>query len=264
MDLYRLRDDGTGIHVFSRLRPLILLADEARARTNRWPLILLPSRQPPGLIGEFAGYRLHRLRTIHEPMVVIAGRLCTGRPAPGELARYRAAEFTGTYYTTTDYSWWAVDQEVPRLFASYLDGCGLDASPAAVTVKAERLEPDTTGLTAGERRFAGHNSIGRYIRRAVRLTARAVLIVRLLPYPACGNWLCVDDADWAEANPVSEPAVFAGGAAERRRLDVLFDHTRLAVIPRELIDEQIAYWRRRADGQPLWTIDIRPQSPGRI
>ena len=188
----------------------------------------------------------------------------TGFPAPGEYARYRAAEFTGTYYTTTDYSWWAVDHEVPRLFARYLDGCGLDATPAAVTVKAERLEPDTTGLTAGERRFAGDNSIGRYIRWAVRLTARAILIVRLLPYPACGDWLCLDDADWTEADPVDEPAVYAGVAAEQRRLQQLLEPARLAMMPRELIDEQIAYWRRRADGQPLWTIDVRPQPPSRM
>jgi hypothetical protein len=41
--------------------------------------------------------------------------------------------------------------------------------------------------------------------RAVRLTARATLIVTPLAYPSCGDWLCLDDADWAEADPVGEP-----------------------------------------------------------
>jgi hypothetical protein len=58
--------------------------------------------------------------------------------------------------------------------------------------------------------------------------------------------------------------VFAGVAAERRRLNVLFEHARLAMMPRELIEEQIAFWRRRADGQPLWTIDVRPRPPSKM
>jgi DDE superfamily endonuclease len=56
-----------------------------------------------------------------------SGTAVTGRPAPGEYAVYRAAEFTGTYYTKT-YRWWAADYEVPRLFARHLDGCGHQAS----------------------------------------------------------------------------------------------------------------------------------------
>jgi len=66
---------GNAWTIVERLRPLILLADEARALTNLWPVILLPSRQVPGLIGSFAGYDVHRLRTIRLPMVVVAGRV---------------------------------------------------------------------------------------------------------------------------------------------------------------------------------------------
>jgi len=53
------------------------------------------------------------------------------------------------------------------------------------------MEPGEIGLTLEERRLAESNAAGTvagWEPRAVRLTARAVLFVSLLAYPACGDW----------------------------------------------------------------------------
>lgn len=79
-------------------------------------------------------------------------------------------------------------------------------------------------------------------------------------YPrGCGDWLCRADDHWALADPVKEPAVFAGATAEKRYVDRLWNDDGLS--PCYAGDEQwrqvLSYRRGQADGNPLWTIDIR-------
>jgi len=79
-------------------------------------------------------------------------------------------------------------------------------------------------------------------------------------YPAgCGDWRCGDREDWAEADPVDEPAVFAGAVTEKRFTESCAAALGFGWIPPDLLAEQLAYRRRQADGAPLWTIDIRPK-----
>jgi len=90
-------------------------------------------------------------------------------------------------------------------------------------------------------------------------------------YPReCGDWRCPDPAHWAQANPVDEPAVFAGAVTEKRYVDRLQSVTGLPPgwgtwsppgVP-DLLDEALAGRRGQADGKPLWTIDVRPTMGG--
>jgi hypothetical protein len=79
-------------------------------------------------------------------------------------------------------------------------------------------------------------------------------------YPSCGNWFCVELSHWAKADPVDEPAVFAGAVAEHRFLNRLGAYDWWWVlVHRDLYEQVIASRRRQAGGKPLWTIDVRPQ-----
>lgn len=81
------------------------------------------------------------------------------------------------------------------------------------------------------------------------------------PYPSCGDWWCGDEDHVAEADPVDEPAVFAGVVAERRYVDrIAGDDRWLAMMSRDLFADAVASRRRQAGGKPLWTIDVRPKS----
>jgi hypothetical protein len=79
-------------------------------------------------------------------------------------------------------------------------------------------------------------------------------------YPSCGDWWCGDEGHVAEADPVDEPAVFAGAVAERRYVDrIAGDDRWLAMMSRDLFADAIASRRRQAGAKPLWTIDVRPK-----
>lgn len=82
--------------------------------------------------------------------------------------------------------------------------------------------------------------------------------------PRCGNWLCCDDADRANADPVDEPAVYAGVSAEQHFVRQLLGPAAMLMMPRDLFGEMLADRRQQADGKPLWTIDVRPRAPERM
>jgi hypothetical protein len=91
-----------------------------------------------------------------------------------------------------------------------------------------------------------------------QVAAHATASVPRVPlrYPMCGDWACYDEFDWDEADPATQPDVYAGVAAEKRFLKG-FEHPGGWYMG--LWDEALARRREQASGRPLWTIDLRPE-----
>lgn len=175
-------------------------------------------------------------------------------------ARFRDAEFTGTYYTTTQYTPSALEV-IRAKFASYVTACGHDVGPGSVKWTTRELE---AGATPGEREFDWHHTVpGPWGPRVLAVDVAVRVLAPVRSYPRCGDWLCHVDVDWADVDPVGEPAVYAGVAAEQALVEQLLG-TSSALVMHDLIGEALAGRRRQAEGMPLWTTDIRPPAPARM
>jgi hypothetical protein len=130
-----------------------------------------------------------------------------------------------------------------RCLAGLLQMCGHDVTPEQVTVTLHRME------NAWQ-----HTHM-----------ARAAVSVPREPvsYPReCGDWLCRDRAHWALADPVRDGAVFAGAVIEKQFTDSMRESFGGSFVPaglREYWHEAIRSRRTQAGGEPLWTIDVRPE-----
>jgi hypothetical protein len=180
-------------------------------------------------------------------------------------ASFRDVEFTGIYYTTTDHLRSALGF-AREGFARYLAGCGHDIGPGSVQVT---YGPPEEPLTAAERKWVWNVEMpGLWGPKARVITASARVMAPVRSYPRCGNWMCTDDGDWAEADPVDEPAVYAGVAAEGRYVDRVLSGDAYSHMPLELradmLTDMLASRRGQAGGRPLWTADIRPRAPVRM
>lgn len=155
-------------------------------------------------------------------------------------------QFSGIYRVTRDTGHRAWCRNV---LARYARACGHQLSPALIRIeifgRPGELPPHLHGLP-----------FDAPFERLVYATASVPRIP--LRYPVCGDWSCDDDEyDWESADPVLEPAVYAGVAEEMRIIDRVTDSGRI------LTDAWTeALFRRRdhqAAGRPLWSIDIRPK-----
>lgn len=164
------------------------------------------------------------------------GDIRGGRPTALER-EYWLADITLSYRATHGYAW-AADEWVRRSAVRHAFACGHEIDPALTKVRSARLGPHLLDDWGFEVTVSAP-------REPVR-------------YPVCGDWLCPDDADWAHADPVDEPAVFAGAVTEKRYVDNLLG-TGIVYFPADLFREALAGRRRQAKGAPLWTIDVRPR-----
>jgi hypothetical protein len=168
-------------------------------------------------------------------LVVCEGMLTEGAPTALER-EYWLVDFCGMYAMTS----YGYEQMARRKFAWYVGACGHDIKPSELQLK-----------------FGAYDG---------RLGLTSVQVLASVPrepvrYPQCGDWLCGDEADWTEADPADEPAIFAGAVAEKRYLDKMLGGEGLPdrwAYPPEIWREALQHRRRCADGKPLWTIDVRP------
>jgi hypothetical protein len=77
------------------------------------------------------------------------------------------------------------------------------------------------------------------------MTTRVAVLAPVRAYPRCGNWLCCDDADRADADPVDGPAVYTGVFAEQHFVRQLLGPAAMLMMPRDLFGEMLADRRSR-------------------
>ncbi len=184
-------------------------------------MILLLSESPPGQVGTFYGYELHPVQGIAWPMIAVTGGTGAGNEGRGIFglgyASFRPAEFSGTYYTTSGCqgtAWRAVTQ----MFTRNLAACGHDLGPEAVRIDARYLSAGDDCLTDGGSETSSTGWPGPPGRGALKvmvMTTSVAVLALVRAYPRCGNWVCCGDADRTDADPVDEPAVYAGVSAEQ-------------------------------------------------
>lgn len=168
-------------------------------------------------------------------VTVREGQLGDGKPTALERG-YWLVDFHGVYRAAWDYAYLG-DWFVRNRLGSLVEACGHDAATAHLKITQTPGDSHWDDWT-----YHGTMSVPR---EPVR-------------YPQCGDWLCRDDADWTEADPVDDPAAFAGAATEKRYVDRLReDDPRWFLGAPDYFRDMMTCRRRRADGNPLWTIDIR-------
>jgi hypothetical protein len=183
--------------------------------------------------GEYVRYE-YGLLTYRE------GDIGDGRPTAIDRA-YWLVDFTAVVEVSYAYSGWA-EQEARKMAVRRALDCGHEIDPALTWIRYPRRKRSA---------FASEE-----------LTITVSAPREPVRYPAaCGDWLCPDDAHWADADPVDEPAVFAGAAVEKRYADELRSRHRewLWLVQPDMFRDAMTSRRRQAEGKPLWTIDVRPQ-----
>lgn len=233
---------------------------QAAATLKRSPSV--SDRLPGALVGSL--YELTQLPVITRPdlddgewrltapvggldpvtVVVREGNTRDGKPTALDREYWLVEFHLVTRVTPELVGWPEAEKEVRRRVVRYALGHGHKAGQRDVKVTRMRPEDGPPWLS--------------WIYRADLFVPREPV-----SYPAeCADWLCHNPSHWADADPVDEPAVFAGVVTEKLYVEGLMEAPggfRIYGID-DIVREQLAHRRsRQAHGKPLWTIDVRPK-----